>query len=269
MKVLAPEEVHIKERPLPVPSTIAMRSAVVNKPVPVPPGKGHAAKPVPIPPKKEHVVQKPVPVPPGKKNEERVEVTADFDGRSIPNAMSCVRGEQLVVVEKTSTQWWDCRNDRNELGFVPAGFLRPVQSALLKKLEAPVVVMAVDQNETVAVVEEFGNDDEEDDRTMEVPLLSFEVEKVEKPTIKKKPLVAPQKAAPIPPSKAPLAAPIPGTPFRADFPYEPMGDTEIGLKVGDLLIAPVGADLDGEWLFVLNRRSAKKGFVPRAYVSNQ
>jgi hypothetical protein len=66
-------------------------------------------------------VNKPVPIPPGKKNkaELTMELLSDFDGREIPNSLSCVLGERVVVLDQTSNDWWDCKNGRGQIGYVP------------------------------------------------------------------------------------------------------------------------------------------------------
>ena len=112
-------------------------------------------------------------------------------------------------------------------------------------------------------------DEDEEDITMEIPTMqNFNTTSIPLVEVQSQPK---QKFSPakIPAPKPPAAkaAPIPGTSFVCQFEYEPMGDTEVQASVGDICVAPVGADLTGEWGYVVNRRTNKKGFIAASFLA--
>jgi hypothetical protein len=247
-------------------------SQAAYKPVPIPPSK---KKPTPVAKRPAAVAAvAAAPIPLISRKTEYATVVADFDATQVPNGLSVCQGERVEVLERSNADWWDVRNATQAVGFVPASFLRvghgpvPLPPAAAAKKTMPVVVEDFDNDVTVQemqVEELMGGDD---DLTTEVPLIELNAfAEPSQPSgagaISPKSFPAPRKAAPAPPAK--LAAPIPGVRFRAEFDYTAAGETETSLKAGDPLIAPVGAELDGEWVFVLNRRTHLKGFVPKAW----
>jgi hypothetical protein len=257
----------------------------------------HKAVPMPpAAPKKSKFTAKPVPIPPSKpqKNNSQTadedvgEVIDDFDGRAIPNALSVVKGEKVTVVDRTNAEWWDVVNQSGKIGFIPANFVRN-RNATAKK--APPAVLFAEEPEVLVddfhggatqefVLNDYDNDDDhhdfhhaaaedEDDMTMEIPVMMDMNKTASIPLVELQPKkkFSPAKVpAPTPKAKV---APIPGVNFVCQFDYEPMGDTEIHALVGDLLVAPIGADLTGEWIYVLNRRSDKKGFIPATFIERK
>ncbi len=282
----------MQDRPVPQPQPKAaevVRFAAAANPTPVqqPHDASQQARPamkaVPIPPAKKKVspaapVVVAVPQPlkqavkqPQKKSEYAI-VLADYDASTTRDGLSVRRDERVEIMERSNADWWDVRNAAKQIGYVPASFLREVGGAVPPPVAVAAPLAKKKATPAPVIVEDFDNDVtvhelemEMDDMTMEVPLIqTADLVAIES----KKAFAAPRKPAPTPPA-AKLAAPIPGTPFRAEFDYEAMGESEVAAKAGDLLIAPVGADLSGEWLFVLNRRTQKKGFMPMSFLSQQ
>lgn len=87
--------------------------------------------------------------------------------------------------------------------------------------------------------------------------------------VKVKKVVANPPAAGQPMMTSPrLAAPIPGTPLRALYAHTPLTEREVALRPGDQLIVPAGMESLGgdEWVYVFNRNSSQKGYVPRSFI---
>ena len=235
------------------------------------------------------MVNKPVPKPPGGKKktaaailptEERMIIIEDFDGTGIPNALTVFQGEEVVIESRTNAEWWDVRNVRDEIGFVPSSFLREIRSAdmIVGRQHAPVLQeldhdFGNNEDENLVTIQAFdmlGDDDDDNDVTMETPLIQNTVRMKSRPSVTpaKKAFIPGKTAAPLP-AKVAKAAPIPGTPFIVQFAYEPVGDTEIQCAAGDEVIAPIGADLKSEWLYAKNRTTGKEGFIPMTWVKRK
>ena len=255
-----------------------------------------SSKPLPSPVKQQ---QRPLPVGPKEKTKQMAIVLQAFDGSNIPDTLSVNRGEEVEVVEKSNDEWWDVKNARGELGFVPANFLemkvipkKPVPKPPLK--QAQIEDFDLDENEvnTIEVFEDvsvFGAVPDNVPLTKaKAPFVPSGPQNVlaPQPLVKTKRKVkktvqkgGPKQVAPVKVKKKvavkaavrkPVCAPIPGTHFIGEFDFEANGERDvISMRKGDLLIAPVGTDVTLEWLFVLNRSTNEKGFVPVSFCKKQ